>query len=336
MTAPGSQLLTNIQVAAETGALGTAVARTRKFYGISTGTFDPGYQWQSHAAENRGSKIRSPRSTLIQQEPKITLSDIDGIAYDDLVLPLSMGLQGGLTGVGGAADKVWSFAPVTTAVSNAYESACMDFGDDIQNYTVAGLICTGWTLSAEVGGPTKFSADLIGMTTVKGAATALSNITPEYMSGELWTIAHAANWAGLAAASAAGTFLKSFSLKYVPGVLPVHYLDGSLAFGQIVEGEISGTLDLEFDSTALAVSAYYDKNVAQTPVWIKLSNVGAALGGTNYGLVIYLYGYVTDVKPISGESDGINHYTATVALDYDSVGAHHLTATLTCSLAAIP
>lgn len=335
MVAPGTQVLTNIQVAKET-VLGTAVARTRRFYGVSTGVFDPGYQWLSHAAENRGSKIRSPRSTLIQQEPKITLQDIDGIAFDDLVLPLSMGLQGGLTPTGAGADKTWSFAPVTTATSNDYESACMDFGDDIQNYTVAGLICTGWTLSAEVGGPTKFSADLLGMSTVKGAATSLSNITPEYMSGELWTIAHAANWAGLAAATAEGTFLKSFSLNYVPGVMPIHYLDGSLSFGQIVEGEISGTLQLEFESTSLAVSAYYDKHVAQTPVWIKLANTGAALGGSNYSMTINLYGYVTDVKPISGEGDGINRYTATVTLDYDPVGAHHLTATLVCSLTAIP
>jgi len=335
MTAPGSQVLTNIQLAKET-VLGTAVARTRKFYGVSTGAFDPGYQWQSHAAENRGVKLRSPRSTLIQQEPKFKLQDIDGIAFDDLVLPLSMGLQGGLTGVGGAADKVWSFAPVVTSTSNDYESACMDIGDDVQNYTVAGLVCSGWELSAAVGEPTHFTADLVGMTTVKGAATSLSNITPEYMSGELWTIAHAANWAGLAAASTETMFLKSFSLKYNPGIIPVHYLDGSLSYGQLFEGEIGGTLDLEFDSTALAVSAYYDKYVAQTPVWIKLSNTGAALGGSNYKMVIYLYGYATMTSPISGESDGINHYTATVALDYDPVGAHHMTATLTCSLTAIP
>lgn len=335
MTAPGSQILTNIQLAKET-ALGTAVARTRKFYGVSTGTFDPGYQWQSHAAENRGVKLRSPRSTLIQQEPKFKLQDIDGIAFDDLVLPLSMGLQGGLTGVGGAADKTWSFAPVVTATSNAYASACADVGDDIQNYTIAGLINTGWELSAAVGEPTHFSSDLVGMTTVKGAATSLSNITPEYISGETWTLAHAANWAGLAAASTELTFLKSFSLKYNPGVLPIHYLDGTLTFGQIVEGEISGTIDLEFDSTALAVSAYYDKMTAQAPVWLKLRNVGAALGGSNYSVTIYAYGYVTDVKPISGESDGVNHYQATVTLDYDPVGTHHLTLTLVCSLAAIP
>jgi len=335
VTAPGTQILTNIQLAKET-VLGTAVARTRKFYGVSTGSFDPGYQWLSHAAENRGVKLRSPRSSLIQQEPKITLQDIDGIAYDDLVLPLSMGLQGGLTGTGAQADKTWAFAPVVTATSNAYASACADFGDDIQNFTVAGLVCTGWELSAAVGGPTKFSADLVGMTTVKGAATSLANITPEYIAGETWQLAHSANWAGLAAASTELTFLKSFSLKYNPGVLPIHYLDGTLAFGQLVEGEISGTLDLEFDSTALAVSAYYDKLVSQSPVWIKLKNIGPVLGGSFYSLTFYIYGYVTDVKPISGESDGINHYTASITLDYDPVGAHHLTGTLVCSLAAIP
>ena len=132
------------------------------------------------------------------------------------------------------------------------------------------------------------------------------------------------------------TFYRSFSLKYNPGVLTRHYLDGQLTFGQIVEGEISGTLDLEFESTALAVSQYYDKMTAQTPVFLKLANIGPVLGGSFYSLTFYIYGYVTDVKPIASEDEGINIYTATIALDYDPVGAHHLTATLVCSLAAIP
>jgi len=335
VVAPGTQILTNIQIGHE-AALGGTVNRTRKFYGVSTGTFDPGYEWQSHAAENRGSKVRSPRSTLIQQAPKFTLQDIDGIAFDDLVVPFSMGLQGGLTGAGGAADKTWSFAPVTTSTSNAYESATLDIGDDIQNYIVNGAVCTGWELSATIGAPTKFSADLVGMTTVKGAATALSNITPEYIQGELWTVAYAANWAGLAAAVHDDNLYRSFSLKYNPGVLTRHYLDGQLTFGQIVEGEISGTLDLEFESTALAVSQYYDKMTAQTPVFLKLANIGPVLGGSFYSLTFYIYGYVTDVKPIASEDEGINIYSASLAIDYDPVGAHHLTATLVCSLAAIP
>ena len=335
MVAPGSQILTNIQLAKET-VLGTAVARTRRFYGVSTGNFDAGYKWQTHSEENRGAKIRSPRSTLIRQEPTIKLADMDGIAFDDLVLPFSMGLQGGLTGTGAQADKTWAFAPVITSATNSYASCCADFGDDVQNYTVAGLICTGWELSAAAGEPTKFSADLIGQSTVKGAATSLSNITPEYIAGQKWTIAHGSSWANLSAASAVTTFLKSFSLKYNPGVTPLYYLDGTLAFGQLFEGEIGGTLDLEFDSTSTAVSAYYDKMTAQTPVWIKLVNTGATLGSTNYSLTIKLYGYVTDVKVISGAEDGVNHYTATVALDYDATGTHHLTADLVCSLAAIP
>jgi len=335
MVAPGSQVLTNIQLAKET-VLGTAVARTRRFYGVSTGNFDAGYIWQTHEAENRGVKVRSPRSTLIRQEPKLKLADTDGIAFDDLVLPFYMGLQGGISPSAAGAAITYAYAPVITSASNAYASACADIGDDVQNYTLAGLINTGWELSAAAGEVTKFSADLIGMTTVKGAATSLSNITPEYITGSKWTIAHGSSWANLAAASTVTTFLKSFSLKYNPGVTPLFYLDGTASFGQLYEGDISGTLDLEFDSTSTAVSAYYDKMVAQTPVWIKLMNTGAALGGSNYSCTIKLYGYVTDVKVISGAEDGVNHYTATVALDYDSAGTHHLTCDLVCSLVACP
>ena len=315
---------------------GTAVARTRKFYGVSTGNFDAGLTWATHDQENRGIKTRTSRAgTIVREAPTLKLADIDGIGYDDLVLPFSMGLEGGQTGAGGDAAKTWQFT-AQNAATGAYESACADFGDDVQNYTLAGLTPTSWTISAAAGESTHFTMDLVGTTTVKGAATALANVQPVYIPGGLWTLKHATAFADLGAASVVTCFLRSFSLTWNPGILQQFYLSGSLSACQTSESWMEGTLEMTVDATALAVSEYYDKWRAGTLDFVRLMATGPALGGANYALGFDMPVYWGNVQPISAEVDGINQYAVTGNIAYGTTATKSLEANLVCSLAAIP
>lgn len=332
----GTQVLTNIQLAKET-VFGTAVARTRKFYGVSTGAYDFGLEWATHDAENRGVKTRGSRApTLLRTAPKFRLQDVDGIGYDDLVLPFSVGLKGDTTPTGASADKTWTFTPSNTA-TNSYNSMCLDIGDDIQNYTVAGGVITSWTVSAAAGEPTHFTADVVGTSNAKGSATSLANITPVQIPGGRWTLKHATAISGLAAASVQTNFLRSFELTWNPGRMPQYYLDGTNAMGSVAESYMEGELTMVVDSTALAVSEYYDKWLAGTLDFTRLKVTSSeTLGGSNYSLQFDVPTYWTNVQAISAETDGINQYQVTGRIVYDVTGAQSLSAVLVCSLATIP
>jgi hypothetical protein len=64
------------------------------------------------------------------------------------------------------------------------------------------------------------------------------------------------------------------------------------------------------ESTALAVSEFYDKSAADTMDFIRLKATGPALGGTNYSAQIDMPVLYEEPEIISGESggDGINLY----------------------------
>ena len=330
----GTQVLTNIQLAKET-VFGTAVARTRKFYGVSTGAFDLGLEWATRDGENRGVKTRGTAPALIREAPKFALQDVDGIGYDDLVLPFSIGLEGGQTGTGPTAF-VWQFTAQNTTTS-AFNSACMDIGDDVQNYTVAGIVATSWTISATAGEPTHFSMDLVGTETVKGAATSLSNVTPVVIPGGLWTLKHNTSFATLSAASVQTCFLRSFSLTWNPGRIPQYYLSGTLGACSVAESYMEGTISMVVDSTAFAVSEYYDKWRASTLDFTRLMVTSEeALGGSNYSLGFDFPVYWTNVQPISAETDGINQYAVEGKIVYDATATKSLEANLTCSIGTIP
>lgn len=331
----GTQVLTNIQLAKET-VFGTAVARTRKFYGVTTGAYDFGYEWATRDNENRGVKTKGTAPALIRTAPKFRLQDVDGIGYDDLVLPFSIGLEGGQTGTGGSADKTWQFT-AQNATTAAYESMCMDVGDDVQNYTIAGVIAQAWTISAVAGEPTHFTMDLVGSTNTKGAKTTVANVTPIQIPGGLWTLKHASAFADLAAASVQSNFIRSFELTWNPGRVPQYYLNGSLSMGTASESYLEGTLSMVVDSTAYAVSEYYDKWVASTMDFCRLKVTSTeVLGGSFYSLGFDMPLYYTNVQAISGETDGINQYAIEAKIVYDATATKSLEANLVCSLSAIP
>jgi hypothetical protein len=89
------------------------------------------------------------------------------------------------------------------------------------------------------------------------------------------------------------------------------------------------------ESTAQAVSEFYDKWKAQTLDFIRLKATGPVLGATNYSSQIDLPCYFDEPDPISGEDDGVNLYTVTAHGTYDATSAAAIALTTVNSIAAL-
>ena len=330
----GVEIFSRINVGKET-VKGTAVARTRRFYGVAAGNFDIGDVYNFHETENRGQRVRlSARTpTLLREVPTLKIQDSDGIAYDDLVLPFSVGCKGGLTGVGAGADKVWTITPSMTA-TNSLESMSVDVGDDVQNWVLDYGQLSRWMLSTTFGEKTHFEGDLFAQQATKGAASAPAENTGPIIPSDLWTVKFASTVAGLGGASVSANFLRTWSFEYLNGLKPRWYQDGNTFFGQHVETDIVGTLQMEVESLALGVSEFVDKQRAGTLDCVRLKAQGPVLGGTFYSLQIDIPLYWDAVKPLASVDDGVNLYTVTGRLAYDVTNTFSMV--LTNSLAAIP
>lgn len=330
----GVEVFSRVNVGKET-VKGTAVARTRRFYGVAAGNFDIGDQFAFHEAENRGSRTRisAHAPTLTREMPTFKLQDIAGIGYDDLVLPLSCGFRGGQTGTGAGADKTWALTQQNTA-TNAPESMSVDVGDDVQNWILDYVMPTRWMLSTNFGELTHFEADCFAQQATKGAASTPAEVNPILIPADLWTLKTAATFAGLTGASIQSNFLRSWSFEYQTGIKPRWYMDGTTAIGQHVETDIVGNLSMEFESTAYAVSEFVDKYRAGTIDYMRLKAQGPVLGGTFYSLQLDLPVYWDEPKPLASVDEGVNLYTTKGRQAYD--GTNGLVITLVNTLAAIP
>lgn len=330
----GVEVFSRINFGKET-VKGTAVARTRRFYGVAAGNFDIGDQYNFHEQENRGQRTRANQKTptLLREMPTLKIQDSDGIGYDDLTELFSVGFRGGQTGAGGAADKTWTFTQQNTA-SNAPESMTVDVGDDVQNWILDYGMLSRWQLTTTFGEKTHFEADLFAQQATKGAASTPAENTAIVIPADLWTVKFATTAAGLPGASIQANFLRTWSFEYQTGLKPRWYQDGNTFMGQHVETDISGKLTMEVESTALAVSEFVDKQRAGTLDFVRLKATGPVLGGTFYSLQLDIPVYWDNVKPLASVDDGVNLYTVEAHQVFD--GTTGLVITLVNTLAAIP
>ena len=331
----GTQVFTRISAGKES-TKGTPVATTRRFYGVAAGNFDLGDTWAYHEEENRGIRTRPSRApTQVAEDPRLKLATTDGIGYDDLVIPLSMGLRGGQTGTGAGADKTWTLTAQNTA-TNAYESFSFDVGDDTQNWRLQYVQPTRWQISSALNGLTSFEADCLAQRAIKTTASTPAETSPVKIPGDLWTVKFATTLAGLTGASVQTNFLRTWSLEWMTGIKPRHYADGNLYFGQTQETDLAGKLTMEVESTALAVSEFVDKYRAGSLSFVRLKATGPTLGSTNYSLQLDVPVYYEEPKVIASVDDQVNLYTVSARVAYDPTGAQSLGVVLVNSLAAIP
>lgn len=334
MTAPGTQIFTGFQTGKETTA-GTTVAATRQWYGQGTGEVAIDDMLALHRG-NRNTRTQLAYATSKGVSVDISFqSDTDiGLAYDELPFVFSQ-LKGGLSGVGGGADKVWTLAPSQTA-ANAQESYTIEVYDDIQEYEFGYCQLHDFTISAAFDGMTQFSGNWFGRQPVKSTKTAVTANTAVRIPGYLWLPRFATAQSGLAGASDSLNFLVDWSANHQTGLTRRFYQDGLAYFGQSVEAlEQTATVTLHVESTALAVSEFYDKKRAQTVDFMQLKCTGPALGGSNYAVTLQYALLYTDVKPIASASDGVNLYEITAESVIDPTWATNFAATSTNSIATI-
>jgi hypothetical protein len=330
---PGTQIFTYANVGKET-VRGTPVAPTRKLYAAGTGVLDVDPSLNFHEKENRGVRTRIARATQQGENVALKMSYASGVGYDDLVVPVSQ-LKGGLTGTGAGADKSWTFVSAMAAANNP-ESYSVDVGDDVQNWRVQYGMVKSFKLSAARGDVTGLDMEWFGQRAIKGAKATPADNSAVKIPGDLWTIKFAATQAGLTGAAIQTNFLLDWTLDVDTGLIWRDYMDGNLYGSQHVETDIAGKLALTVESTALAVSEFYDKWLTQTLDFIRLKATGPVLGSTNYSCQIDLPVLFSKVSPIGGEDEGINLYKIEANLAYDPTSAASIQGILVNSLAALP
>jgi hypothetical protein len=312
---------------------GTPVAPTRKWLGEATGVLDVDPNLNFHEGENRGRRSTTVRVT--QQSEDVTLKIRAEPTFDDMVLPLTQ-LKGGMTGAGGAADKTWAAAPSMTAANNQ-EAFTFDVGDDVQNYRVQYVMFRTWELASSQGDVSKFTGEAFGQRTQKVAkATPADPASSPKIIGSLWTLKHSATFAGLAGASVQTQLLVDHKLSITTGLVWEHYQDGNLWGGGHQETSIGGAFELTVESTAFAITEYYDKWLSQTLDYVRLRNTSSVVLGGSFPSLTFDFGVLYEkVEPISSQRDGINLYKIKARLA-DDLTNPIITPTLVCSLAAIP
>lgn len=330
---PGTQIFTYMNFGKET-VRGTPVAPTRQFYGDGTGMMTPNFGQNFHEQENTGRRYRTRRVTRQTEDVTLKANTASGVGYDDLVIPFSQ-IAGGKTGVGGGADKTWTFTPSATGV-NSPEAYSVDVGDDIQNWRCQYAMATSFKISAGLGDITQLAMAMFAQRAVKGAKATPAVNTAVKIPGDLWTIKFNSSIAGLAGASISTNFLVDFELEVMTGLKWRHYMDGNLFGAQHVETDIAWKLSMTVESSALAVSEFYDKAAADTMDFIRLKATGPALGASNYSAQIDMPVLYEEPDIISGESgsDGINLYKV-VAHGSDD-GTNGIIPVIVNSLAALP
>lgn len=329
---PGIQDFTYVNHGKE-ATRGTPVAPTRKYLGDATGVLDVEPSLTFHEGENRGRRSSVYRVT--QQAEDVALKLRADPTFDDMVWPLTS-IKGGMTGTGAGADKTWNAAPSMTAANNQ-EASTVDVGDDVQNFRVQYVMWRAFTLKSAVGGLTSIEGDLFGQRAIKTAkANPADPASSPKIVGDLWTLKTAATFAGLPGASVQLAVLVDHKLTVQTGLVPPHYQDGNLYFGQHVETSFDGTLDMTVESTAYTISEFYDKWLSQTLDYVRLKNTSpVVLGGSFPSLQFDFAVFWSKVQPIAEERDGINLYRVTGRLADDGTNPL-ISPTLVCSLAAIP
>lgn len=330
---PGTQVFTYCNIGKET-VRGTPVAPTRQFYAEGTGVLGIDAGLNFHDEENAGVRTRIRRATAQTEDVNIKVRTASGIGYDDLVWPLSQ-LKGGLTGVGGAADKTWTGTPSMTA-ANSPEAYSIDIGDDTQNWRCQYAMMKSFKLAAGLGQVTSLESEIFAQRAVKGAKAAPAINSAVKIPGDLWTIKFASTLAGLPGASISTNFLVAWDLEVITGLQWRHYMDGNLYGAQHVETDIEGTLNMTVESTALAVSEFYDKSIAQTLDFIRLKATGPVLGGTFYSAQIDLPVLYDVPEPIAAEDEGVNLYKVTAHLAYDATSGTSIVPVVVNSLSTLP
>lgn len=324
-----------VQIGAENpAAMGTAVAATRRFYGMANVPVDreptiPTYSIGQRAKGGQvqiGQLLADPLTLTLEQTYFQTLPFYFGA--------LLKGAQTGVEVTGGQADYLWGFTPSLTA-TDAIDSFTVEVGDDDQEFEIDYCVARSLNLAGTLGdnGAVSSSLEMFGNEVVKSTFTgALAHFTPEPMFSNMSELWIDSTWATLGTTKKSA-LLKGWSIDILNGAHPKFLANGVKTFTSHGLGYVGFVASFTFEGGSDA-ELTYDYFAAGTPKAIRLKVSGSQIGtGAVHSMILDMYGAFTEVIPLDGDDNGNNLYTA-VFTDLSDLQAtpHNLGVAVTTSI----
>lgn len=262
-----------------------------------------------------------------------------------IMLPLLSGILGNVSPTGAGADKTWTFARSSLAVSNpTLDAFTFEYveSDGATNHIARAAhycMCQKFSLNLARGNPTaEWTSEWFGRAsqaeTLTASITAQSNYDVALIPSEAWKVFLDTTYAGIGGTQLVGV-LVSAALDVNFGTMPITSMDGraDLDFFEHKVESMNGTfkLTMELDAVSAAIIANWRANSLQ---YFRLKGTGVALGGSNYSVQFDFAARYTGTYGISYEGEN-----AIVSLDlelvYDTTGTQIMTAVIVNDLAAI-
>jgi len=296
---------------------GTGVAADKVFLGTLTMTPTVTFH---RPVDERNSLAEFQRSIAVSQ---ITRMRFEGDAtYDQLIDWLSMAVRGAISpATVESTGRVWTFTPNTTS-KNVQDSYTLEYGDDVQAWDSAFVICDNLELAIALNEVVSVRADLFGKfaakTTFTGSLSALAvteivaNNMKVYIDG---TYANLGN-------TQVATLVAGATVRLPTGIAPARYADGSLDFGAVSESKTHLEIDLDLINSTAGITEY-DAYVAGSDRAIRLEITGPiAVSATNYKLTIDCFGRYVSEPELFGDREGENVLRLSLHSHEDASGNH--------------
>lgn len=265
------------------------------------------------------------------------------LTFKQIVDFLIMAIKGGVSGVGGGADKTWTFShdvdddPVpdtfTVELANTADPDGTVYGREVEY-----VFCKRLGISASIDDPMKLSADLVGRQVTDAAVTGSIGVPSAWepvLSNKLIVYLDS-SWATLGTTPLSAKIV-DMNLDIVTGLREGKYLSGNLYFDAYLFGPLAVdlTMTLEFDATADAEQEYVRD---RTRRFLRLKALGSALGGSNLTFQVDLSCIHAEdsIQELFSDREGNDTVRLHLLGAYDPTGAKDIEITVVNSLAAIP
>jgi len=310
---------------------GTAVAAARR---IVTKDASIAYEdvSEAHADQMAGLLSRTaiaPTNTRNGSVISIT-NDLD---FQQILLFLMSGIKGGISGVGGAADKTWTFDPAPTAdpIPDTFtvEYAESDFAASPNRIMREMAYCftTALNIQGGIDALPQIVAEMVGRKPSSTTLTSLGLPSNEYIGNLRWALYMDDSWANLGNTQITGQ-VYGFDWGLQTGLTAEYFLDNRSALDFSAYKYDKRMVDLAVEiavdpaTGGLALDEATDKT-SRSKRFVRLEITGAVVGGGVYTVRLDGCYYHADdsLQDRGGDRDGNQIVNLHLESAYDSVSA---------------
>lgn len=243
-----------------------------------------------------------------------TMRYTSDVTYEQVLDFLSMTLCAEATAASGARTR-YTFTPSTSG--NAQKGYTFEYGDNTEQFTMAGVQCTSLEIGMNMGGALTLNADMFGKFPVaKAAATGISNPAVKTVITDTGKFFLDANWGAKTSTqkgNAAGEIiLAGGSVRLNSGLAPSRRLstgstDGVFNYTHVVESKRSHSMDLDILVTSEWEADIWDAFRNQTPKVVSLqftAETDSIESSKSHDITINMYGHFTSMGEIYSDQDG--------------------------------